>query len=210
MNDDVLSILKEVGAIITDDHFVYTSEKHGSVYINKDALYPHTQLVEKVGKLFAEKYKDESIDVVVAPALGGIVLSQWTAHALTKVSGREVLSLYTGKDEQENQVFGRGNDAFTKGKNALIIEDLTTTGGSVKKVIKAVEEAGGNIVAVGVMVNRSPDVVNAALFGYPFSSLGILFTEAFNVEDCPYCKENRPINTTVGHGKKFLEEKNSR
>ena len=81
---DIITILKQVGAVITDSHFVYTSGKHGSVYINKDALYPHTQETSQVGKMMAEKYQHRTVDVIVGPALGGIILSQWTAYHLSK------------------------------------------------------------------------------------------------------------------------------
>jgi len=73
--NDILSILKETKALLTDDHFVYTSGKHGSVYINKDIMYIHTGKASQVGQMFAERTKDLDIDVVAAPALGGIVLS---------------------------------------------------------------------------------------------------------------------------------------
>ena len=72
--NNVVDILKKVGAVITDSHFVYTSGKHGSVYVNKDAVYPHTRETSRIGQLFAEKFKDADIDVVAAPALGGIIL----------------------------------------------------------------------------------------------------------------------------------------
>jgi orotate phosphoribosyltransferase len=205
--DDVITILKNVGAIITDSHIVYTSGKHGSVYINKDALYPHTELASAVGVLFAQKNKDLDIDVVVAPALGGIILSQWTAFHLSKIKGKEIFGVYTEKDADKNQIFTRGYDSFIKGKNALVIEDLTTTGGSVLKVVNTVKAAGGSVAAVSVMVNRNPDAVNEAMMGAPFSALGILKAEAFEQSDCPMCKNNIPINTTVGHGKKYLESK---
>ncbi|HRP59348.1 MAG TPA: phosphoribosyltransferase family protein, partial [Vicingus sp.] len=152
--NDVLSLLKSVNAVITDDHFVYTSGKHGSVYINKDALYPHTKLASQVGKMFAEQTTDLEIDVVAAPALGGIILSQWTANHLSQLKGKEILGVYTEKDEQKNQVFTRGYDKLVTGKKVLVIEDLTTTGGSVKKVVDTVRQVGGEVVIVGVMVNR--------------------------------------------------------
>ncbi|MDO9028516.1 MAG: phosphoribosyltransferase family protein, partial [Candidatus Roizmanbacteria bacterium] len=94
-----------------------------------------------------------------------------------------------------------------KGKNVLVIEDLTTTGGSVKKVVDSVKTAGGKMVAVCVMVNRDPDHVNSELVGAPFSALGVLKASAFDEAVCPLCKENVPINTDVGHGKKYLEMK---
>src|SRR3989338_6261382 len=95
--DNVVDILKKVGAVITDSHFVYTSGKHGSVYVNKDAVYPHTAETSKIGELFAEKFKDMNIDIVAAPALGGIILSQWVAYHLSKLKGKEILGVYTVK-----------------------------------------------------------------------------------------------------------------
>ena len=214
MTNDVVSILKSVGAIITDSHIVYTSGKHGSVYINKDALYPHTELASKVGELFAGQFKNTDIDVVAAPAVGGTILSQWTAYHLSKLKGKEILSAYTEKDKgttasaaESEQVFRRGYDKIVRGKKILVLEDLTTTGISVKKTADAVRATGGTVVAVGVMVNRAPELVNSEFIGAPFYALGVLKAEAFDENVCPLCKKGIPINTTVGHGKKYLEEK---
>lgn len=204
---DILTILKEVHAVITDDHFVYTSGKHGSVYINKDAIYPHTQLASEIGKMFAEKTEQMNIDAVVAPALGGIVLSQWTAYHLSKINKKDVLGIYTEKDTAGEQVLKRGYDKLIVSKNVLVIEDLTNTGGSVKKVVDVVKSSGANVLSVGVMVNRNPELVNEEFFGLPFFALGILAAKAWDEKNCKLCQENIPINTDVGHGKKFLESK---
>jgi len=205
--DNVVEILKKVGAIITDDHFVYTSGKHGSVYINKDALYPHTEETSQVGMLFAKKVEALDIDVVVGPALGGIILSTWTAYHLSSLKHKEILGVYTEKDENKNQIFTRNYDKLIKDKNILVIEDLTTTGGSVKKVVDTVRNAEGTVVAVCTMVNRDPKNVTSDFIGAPFMSLGIVPAEAWEEIKCPLCKEGKPINTTVGHGKKYLEAK---
>ncbi len=209
-SQEVIKILKNVGAVITNSHFVYTSGKHGSVYINKDALYPHTAETSQVGLMFAQKFKDIDIDVVAGPALGGIILSQWTAYHLSRLKGKEVLGVYTEKTPEKNQVFTRGYDKLVKGKKVLVVEDLTTTGGSVRKVVESVKAAGGNVVAVCVMVNRDPVNVTSEVVGGPFSALGVLKAEAFEEKDCPFCKKNVPINTDIGHGKKYLEEKKSK
>lgn len=203
---DIIEILKKVNAVITDDHFVYTSGKHGEIYINKDAVYPHTAETSKVGEMFAKKYLGKNIDVVCAPALGGIILSQWTAFHLSRLENREVLGIYTEKDADKNQVFTRNYDKLVVGKNVLVIEDLTTTGGSVKKVVETVKSSGGNVVGVCVMVNRNPEEVNSEMMGVPFDALGILPAKAYDESECPFCKEGRPINTKVGHGKKYLEK----
>jgi orotate phosphoribosyltransferase len=91
---NVVEILKEIGAIVTNSHFVYTSGRHGSVYIRKDMLYPHTQQTSDVCLLFAEQAKNEDIDVVVGPSIGGIILSQWTAYHLSKLKRKEILGVY--------------------------------------------------------------------------------------------------------------------
>lgn len=208
MNDEVIQILKKVGAVITDSHIVLTSGRHSSAYINKDALYPHTALTSRIGELFAQKNKDLAIDVVIGPALGGIILSQWTAYHLSQIKNKEIFGVYTEKDAESNQVFSRrGYDKYMPGKNVLVVEDLTTTGGSVKKVVDTVKKAGGNIAQVCVMVNRDPKNVTSETVGAPFSSLSVLEITSYGEEECPLCKNHVPINTVVGHGKKYLTEK---
>lgn len=202
----LLDILKTVGAIITDSHIVGTSGKHMSVYINKDALYPHTQFASEVGKMFAEKYKLDNIEAVVSPALGGIVLSQWTAYHLSQITNKEVLGIYTEKDEDKNQIFKRGYDKLIQNKRVLVIEDITNTGGSVKKVIESVKNAGGEVAAVGVMVNRDEENITSDFIGAPFSALAIVKAQAWDEKDCQLCRQDVPVNTSVGHGKEFLEK----
>jgi len=203
---EILDILKQTQAVITDSHIVYTSGKHGSVYINKDAIYPHTKFSSEIGRLFAEKVKNLDIDAVLSPALGGIVLSQWTASHLSDMKQKEILGVYTEKDAESNQVLKRGYDKLIAGKNVVVIEDLTNTGGSALKVVNAARNAGANVVSVGVMVNRNPKEVNDDMFGAPFFSLGVLPAEAWDKDACELCKKGVPINTKVGHGKKFLEQ----
>jgi len=207
MNDEVLTILKRTHAIISDSHFVGTSGKHFDTYINKDALYPHPEETSRMGELFAKKNEHLEIDVVAAPALGGIILSTWTAYHLTKLKQKEILGVYTEKDAEKNQVFTRGYDKLVKDKNVLIIEDLTQTGGSVKKVVESVKGVGGKVTGVCVMVNKDPHNITSETIGAPFSALAELEVISYSEDDCPLCKNNVPINTTVGHGKKYLEAK---
>ncbi|OGI82671.1 hypothetical protein A3I95_01775 [Candidatus Nomurabacteria bacterium RIFCSPLOWO2_02_FULL_44_12] len=204
---DIISILKKVGAIITDSHFVGTSGLHFDTYVNKDALLPHTESVSGICKLFAEKYKDKGVEVVVSPAVAGIPFSQWTAYHLTKFTGKEVLSVFTEKTSENDQIFKRGYDEYVKGKKVLVLEDSTQTGGSVIKVARSVEQAGGKVIGVCVMVNKDPEKINAKVLGIPFDSLSELPVTTYTAEECPLCKKGVPINTTLGHGKKFLELK---
>ena len=207
MNDEVLTILKKTHTILDESHFVGTSGKHFDTYINKDALYPHTAETSRIGELFAEKNRSLEIDVVAGPALGGIILSTWTAYHLSKIKNKEILGVYTEKDAEKNQVFTRGYDKLVNGKNVLIIEDLTQTGGSVKKVIESVRRVGGKVAGVCVMVNKDPHNITSETLEAPFSSLAVLEVMSYESAECPLCKNNVPINTTIGHGKKYLEAK---
>lgn len=212
-NLEVISILKKIGAVITDNHFVYTSGKHGSVYIRKDKLYPHPLLTSKVCKLIAHDIKSWPVEVVVGPMVGGIILSQWIAYHLSKMKGKEVLSVFTEKPPDDKQIydraqiFKRGYDDIVRGRKVLVVEDLTTTGQSVKKVVDRVREVGGTVTGVYVLVNRNPKNVHTQFFNSRFKSLAVYKADAFDEKVCPLCKKGIPINTEVGHGKEFLASK---
>ncbi len=203
----ILDLLKKTGAVLTDSHFVGTSGKHFATYINKDALYPHTKETSEVCKLMAEKIKDLEIDAVIGPSVGGIILSQWTASHLSEIKGKEVLGIYTEKNEEGNQVLKRGYDKQVAGKKVIIVEDLTTTGGSAKKVVETAKAAGAEVVGVVVMVNKNPKEVTSEFFGVPFYFLDVLEVPVYEEAECPLCKTGIPIDVRVGHGKKYLEAK---
>ena len=204
---DVLDILKSTGAILTNGHFVGVSGRHMSTYVTKDAFLPHTAKVSLIGKLFAQKFKNKKIEIVIGPAVGGIPLSQWKAYHLSKVSKREVLSVFTEKTADDNQILKGGYDTLVKGKRVLIVEDTVTSGSSIKKVIKAIKKAGGKIVSVCIMTNRDPKIVNVKNIGVPISALAVLNVPSYEASKCLLCKDKIPINTKYGHGKKFLESK---
>ena len=204
---ELLDILRRTGALITNDHFVLTSGRHSPTYINKDALYPHTEQTSRVGALFAEKVKALDVETVVGPALGGIILAQWTAHHLTKLKGKEVAGVYTEKNADGAQIITRGYGKYITGKKVVVVEDLITTGESAKKVVETVKAAGGQVLAVVALVNRNPKEITSGHFGVSFFPLETVEVESYDESTCPLCQSGVPINTAVGHGKKFLEKK---
>ena len=90
-----LDIFKKVKAVITDTHVVYASGKHGNAYVNKDAVYPYTKEISSLCRMIAEKFKGKAIEVVAAPTIGGVILSQWTAHFLSEFDKRNVLAIFS-------------------------------------------------------------------------------------------------------------------
>lgn len=207
INAEVVDILEKTGAVVSNSHFVYISGKHAPIYINKDYIFPHIKYISRIAEIIAEKYKDSPVDVVAGPSMGGIILSQWTACHLCILKSKEILSVYTEKQPDKDQIFTRGYGQFVKGKNVLVVEDIVTTGGSVKKVINSVQKEGGKVLAACAIVNKDPIHINPKFIGVPFDYLTILGMDVYDEKDCPLCEESVPINTELGHGKKFLESR---
>ncbi len=206
----VLRVLKEVGAILHDGHFVYTSGRHGREYINKDALYPHTKATRQLTRALAKQCSSFDVDVVVGPALGGIILSQWVAYHLSALKQHQVLGVYCEKDADGHQVFRRGYDEFVNGKRVLIVEDVVTTGQSVMQTADAVRTAGGTVVAMGALVNRDARNVNSEKLGAQFLALASVQFPSWSASECPLCAAGIPIDTRVGKGADFHARKETK
>lgn len=207
MNEqDVLQMLVETGALI-EGHFVYTSGKHGSVYINKDALYLRTAVASRICKTIAEWFVDSDVEVVIAPAIGGVAISVLTAVYLSEIGNRDVFAIYAEK-EKAGLVGGfaikRGYNEIVAGKNVLVVDEILTTGESARKVIEATRAYGGNVVGLGVFWNRG---------GISAREMGVLRLvalvnekiETWDENSCLLCWRNIPINLKFGHGREFVE-----
>lgn len=201
---DINMILSAVNAVITNTHVAYTSGKHGSAYVNKDAIYPYTDKISEICQALAFHFADREIEVVVGPEKGAIILSQWVAHHLSNLTGRPVLAVYAEKADDNQFVIKRGYDKLVAGKRILVVEDILTISGSVRKVVEAVKKIGGEIIGVGAICNRG-QVGPEDIGQVPelFALLNIVL-EARDEADCQLCRDNVPINTEVGKGREFL------
>ncbi len=190
---DILALWEKAGALIQNSHIIYTSGRHGDSYVNKDAIYPHTELTSRLCLAIAEKFCDSQVDVCLAPALGGIILSQWVAHHLTRLRGKEVLGVYAEKSEDGQRfLIKRGYDSLIRGKRVLLLEDVMTTGVSIKRVVEAVREVGAEIVAVAALCNRG-NVTPVEIGGVPeLFSLIKLNLNSWEAAECPICKKGDP------------------
>jgi len=201
----VLDILQKVGAF-RKGHFVFVSGLHADTYVNKNAMYPYTREMSKLCRGIAEMFAGQNVEAVVGPATGGIILSQWVAYHLSEIEGREVYGVYADKDD-EKFVLKRGYDEVIRGKNVLVVEDLTTTGGSIKKVVEAARAVGAEVMGAVAICNRG-NVTKDAVGNPPvFVSLLNIDLDQWPEEDCDLCKRGIPVNADVGHGKEFLVEK---
>jgi orotate phosphoribosyltransferase len=202
----VFSLFNATGAVASG-HFIYASGKHGCVYVDKYAIYPHVRALSSLCRAIAEQCCDERISVVIGPERGGIVVSQWTAYHMGDLLGREVLSVYADKNELvladpgSEPMNVRGRERFSlsceykrliKGRHALAVEDVLTTGTSVRKVVDEARKAGGIVLGVGAIWNRG-GVTHEGLGVDALFSLANRRLDDWDPAECPLCARKIPI-----------------
>jgi len=146
ISDQVLDIFRETGALL-QGHFILTSGRHSASYFQCAKVLQYPEHLQFFANEIVDYFRDLSIDLVISPAVGGIVLG-------TEV-GRQ-LNVQTIFTERESGVMTlRRGFEILAGNNVLVVEDVITTGGSVQEVMNVAIKAGANIVGVGVLVDRS-------------------------------------------------------
>ena len=150
ISNQVLDIFRETGALL-QGHFILTSGRHSASYFQCAKVLQYPEHLQLFANEIVDYFRDLSIDLVISPAVGGIVLG-------TEV-GRQ-LNVQTIFTERESGVMTlRRGFEILAGNNVLVVEDVITTGGSVQEVINVAIKAGANIVGVGVLVDRSAGAV---------------------------------------------------
>lgn len=175
---EVKDLLIQTNAIM-EGHFLLTSGLHSPHYVEKFNVLQHPEYTEKLCQAMAEKFKDQNIQTVVGPVTGGILLAHETGKALG------TRAIFTER-ENGKMTFRRGF-SLQPGERVLIVEDIVTTGGSIKEVIDVVKAHGGIPVAVSMLVDRSG---GRAEFGdVPCTALLHMNVETYKPEECPLCKK---------------------
>jgi orotate phosphoribosyltransferase len=146
---DVLEILKSTGGL-KEGHFLYASGRHGSVYIEKFSLLRNPVATSEACVGFADRFRSERIDVVVGPTTGGILLAFETARQL----GVAAAFAERASDGSSGREIRRGT-TFEPGSRVLVVDDIMTTGGSIRETLAALEAHPVEVIGVGVLVDRS-------------------------------------------------------
>lgn len=177
---EVLALYEKTGALLTG-HFLLTSGVHSSTYLQSALVLQHPRYAEALGAELARHFRNEPLDLVIAPALGGIIVAHEVARALG------VRALFAEREGGEMRL--RRGFAIRAGERCLVVEDVVTTGGSTKEVMAVVETAGGIVVGAGALVDRSG---GAAAFSVRHAALVTLAIENFPSETCPFCRRGFP------------------
>ncbi|MEY2494052.1 MAG: orotate phosphoribosyltransferase [Verrucomicrobiota bacterium] len=174
MSEDLLSIFRRTGALL-DGHFILRSGLHSRQFFQCALLLQHTTLAAEVCGQLADKLRGIECDAVISPALGGIIVGHEVGRALGK------RHIFVEKDAG-GLVLRRGFK-ISPNERFIVAEDVVTRGGRVQETVDIVRSLGGQVAAIGVIVDRSggqrPD------FGCPFVSLIAMNVETFSADALP-------------------------
>lgn len=180
----LLDRLRAVGAL-KEGHFLLASGKHSDRYVEKFDLLRNPRATEAVCAEIADRYRDARVDVVVGPTTGGVILAFEV--------GRQLGALAAYAERRGNDAAGREfrrGTRFVVGQRVLVVDDVLTTGGSVRETQAALAREPVEVVAVAVLVDRSG---GRAAFGVPLTALVTLDIATWNASDCPLCARAVPL-----------------
>lgn len=173
----VLEILK-ASEVLLEGHFLLTSGRHSNQYMQCARILQYPWYTEEIAGGLAQTFKDDEVDIVVGPAMGGIIIAYEIAR---KLKAKNIFA------ERENgKMTLRRGFSIPKGARVVVAEDVITTGGSVKEVMEIVRAQGGEVVGVAVLVDRSNGTID---FGTKLQAALTTEVISYDAEDCPLCKE---------------------
>jgi orotate phosphoribosyltransferase len=177
---EILEIFRDHGALL-EGHFILSSGLHSDRYIQCALVLQHPRIAEQLCSELAVKLRHLGASVVAAPALGGVIVSHEVARALG------LRALFT--ERQEGTMTLRRGFSLAPGEPTLVVEDVITTGGSTRETMTAVEQAGGKVVGVGALIDRSG---GKADLGVPKAALVTLNVQNYDPANCPLCQSGVP------------------
>lgn len=187
---EVLDLLEWSGAIMKG-HFKLTSGRHSDTYIEKFRLLENPIALDKICITMSEKFSDKEVGLVVGAAIGGILIAGGV--------GRHLNTKHIFSERVDGEMKFKRGFSIEKDSNIIIVEDIITTGGSVKELIELLTtDYKVNITGVICIVNRSEENID---FGCPFISLLNLPSQSWDPKNCPTCLKKTPLNKPGSTGK---------
>ena len=180
-NQRVLEIFKEAGVLL-EGHFLLTSGRHSNKYLQCARIFRNVKYSEELCGALAEHFADDGVDLVIGPAMGAVQMAYEVSRALHCEN-------FFAEREDGKMTLRRGF-AVEPGRRVLVVEDVVTTGGSVREVMDIVRAQGGTVVGVGSIVDRTGGEID---FGVPFRSVISMKVESWDAGNCPVCKTGAPL-----------------
>jgi orotate phosphoribosyltransferase len=180
-------ILRDAGAYL-EGHFQLSSGRHSGLYVEKFRLLERPPQTDALCRMIADWARDLSPSLVCGPTTGGLLVSYEVARHL----GLRSIFAEKREDGAPGREFLRGF-TIAPGERVLVVDDVLTTGGSVRDVLDAVRASGGEPVAVAVLIDRSGGKVD---FGVPLFSPLALDLPTYDPAECPLCAQGIPLTIT--------------
>ena len=177
----ILKLFQDCGALLKG-HFKLSSGLHSGQYLQCALLLQYPRFAGLLSEEISQRFKTEGIDVVIAPAIGGIIV----AHEVARALGTRALFC---ERKQTEMVLRRGFE-LNPDEKVLVVEDVITTGGSVKEIIQIVKKSRARLAGVAVLVERSSQEKD---FGVRYERLVKLDIKSFPPDQCPLCKKGLPL-----------------
>jgi len=181
---EIIKIFEDTGALL-EGHFLLSSGLHSSQYFQCARVLQYPQYAEELGADIAEYFNDYDIDFVISPAMGGIIIGHEVARAL------KTRFIFTERSKETDEMTLRRGFDIEEGEKGLIVEDVLTTGRSVRELIKLLQVENAHIVGTGFIVDRSD---NRIKFGVPKYAVLEMPVVTYRPEECPLCKKGIPIS----------------
>jgi orotate phosphoribosyltransferase len=184
--EPILELFRSTGAYL-QGHFRLTSGLHSREYLQCALVLQHPAHAERLGRMLAEEIRRKAgagVNVVVSPALGGLIIGHEVARALG------TRFLFTERDPATRQMALRRGFTVGVGEKAVVVEDVITTGGSTHDVVEVLRAAGAEVVAAGSIIDRSGGTADV---GVPRVALATLKVEVYEPERCPLCASGVPV-----------------
>lgn len=179
---ETLSAFEQTGAYL-QGHFRLTSGLHSPEYLQCAKVLQYPDYAERFAREIHKQFGDLKVDLVCAPAMGGLIIGHEVARAF------QVRFIFTERDSEGKMTLRRGF-AVTPGERVVIVEDVITTGGSTREVVELLRSLGAEVVAAASIMDRSG---GAADVGVPRVALGTLSVQAYQPESCPLCAQGIPL-----------------
>jgi len=175
-------IFKKAGAIL-EGHFLLASGLHSPVYWEKFRVLQFPNYTEQLCHMIADHFRNHEVQLVAGPTTGGIILAFEVARQLG------TRAAYAEKEGTAKRTFRRGF-SINPGERVLVVDDVLTTGGSIRETMAAVTNQGGVVIGIGTLVNRSEQNID---FGVPLFSCHRAITPTYTPQDCPLCAAKVPL-----------------
>ena len=172
----------EAGAVLSG-HFQLTSGRHSDTYIQCARVLEDTQLTTRMAGELAERFDGEGVDLVAAPAVGGLIIGFAVAQALGVP--------FIFSERQDGAMRLRRGFAVPLAARVLLVEDVVTTGGSVAELEDLVTDAGGEVIGIASLIDRGGDKV----FSAPLQALLTVEAASWDPTECEMCAAGQPVDS---------------